>query len=329
MHYIGSKAKLSEFLIFHIKDRVGEDLSGMIFCDLFAGSGVISRVIKNQVKKMIGNDLEYYSYVLNYHFVKSTADIKTYDPYIQKLNNLSLGENGFVYLNYTQIAGRNYFSEENAKRIDAMRLQIEEWFTCKAIDRDGYFFLLASLLRSADRVANTASLYGAYLKKLKKTAQQPLVLRSLPNEPSANEHELHNKDANELIKEIQGDILYLDPPYNHRQYGANYHILNTIARYDSFEPKGKTGIREYVSSSYCKKTEVYEKFEALIKEAKFKYIFMSYNDEGLMSEDEIRNIMSKYGRYFFVKKEHQRFKSHKKYKPKTFEHLHILVKEEI
>ena len=329
MHYIGSKAKLSEFLLSHIKARVGDELSEMVFCDLFAGSGTIGRVFKNQVKKMISNDLEYYSYVLNYHFVKSAADTKQYDDFVQKLNDLSLYENGFIYLNYTPRAGRNYFSEDNAKRIDAMRSQIEEWFTCKAIDEEGYFFLLASLLNSVDKVANTASLYGAYLKRLKKSAQQPLEFIPLINEPSLKKHKLYNKDAKELIKEIQGDILYLDPPYNHRQYGANYHILNTIALYDSFEPKGTTGVREYKSSAYCKKSEVYESFEALIKEAGFRYIFVSYNNEGLMSETEIKDIMSKYGNYSFVKKEHQRFKSYKKYRPKTYEYLHILVKEAI
>ena len=68
-----------------------------------------------------------------------------------------------------------------------------------------------------------------------------------------------------LIKKIKGDILYLDPPYNHRQYGANYHILNTIAKYDKFIPKGKTGLRDYVRSDYCKKATVAESFEDLIK----------------------------------------------------------------
>ena len=65
----------------------------------------------------------------------------------------------------------------------------------------------------------------------------------------------------ELIKEIEGDILYLDPPYNARQYGANYHLLNTIAKYDSFSTKGKTGLRDYQKSKYCSKPEVLKTFE--------------------------------------------------------------------
>jgi adenine-specific DNA-methyltransferase len=126
--------------------------------------------------------------------------------------------------------------------------------------------------------------------------------------------------------------LYLDPPYNERQYSANYHILNTIALYDNFTPKGKTGLREYNRSNYCKKNEVAKEFEELIKNAKFKYIFLSYNNEGLMSEDEVKTIMKKYGKYKLEAKEYQRFKADKTENrnhkaDKTFEYLHILEKD--
>ena len=126
--------------------------------------------------------------------------------------------------------------------------------------------------------------------------------------------------------------MYLDPPYNNRQYGANYHLLNTISRYDNFTPKGKTGLREYNRSNYCKKSEVYKSFEELIKNAKFEYIFLSYNNEGLMSKEEVKEIMNRYGKYTLVQKEYQRFKADKaenrNHKAnKTYEYLHILYKE--
>lgn len=329
MHYIGSKANLIEFLKSEIKNIVGSDLSKMVFCDLFAGTGTVGMAFKNEVKKVISNDLEYYSYVLNHNYIKNSESAECYQNYIDRLNLLDDCEGGFIYQNYSlgSGSGRNYFSDENARSIDAMRAQIQVWHKAKEIDESVYLFLLASLVQSADKVANTASLYGAFLKVLKKTAEQRMVLLPLVYEPSTNSNEVFNKDANELIKEIEGDILYIDPPYNHRQYGANYHILNTIALYDEFTPRGKTGVRDYVSSSYCKKTEVKKSFEALIKDADFRYIFMSYSNEALMSEEEISNIMSKYGNYSLVKKEHQRFKSYAKYKPLTSEHLHILIKE--
>jgi len=123
----------------------------------------------------------------------------------------------------------------------------------------------------------------------------------------------------------------MDPPYNQRQYGANYHLLNTIARYDDFIPRGKTGLRAYVRSDYCKKSVVLERFEALIRDAEFRYIFLSYNNEGLMQSQEVEAIMSRYGHYDLVTTQYQRFKADKtenrKHKAEsTTEFLHILEK---
>ena len=169
------------------------------------------------------------------------------------------------------------------------------------------------------------------LKHIKKSAQKELVLEPAYFTKNDNTHQVFNKDSNELIKEIKGDILYLDPPYNHRQYSANYHILNTISLYKIFTPKGKTGLPDYNRSSYSKKGEVHKTFEELIKNADFKYVFLSYNNEGLMSEDEVKTIMSKYGKYTLAQKEYQRFKADKtnarNHKAdKTLEYLHILKK---
>jgi adenine-specific DNA-methyltransferase len=183
-------------------------------------------------------------------------------------------------------------------------------------------------------VANTASVYGAFLKHIKKSASKELILQPAHFIKNDNVHQVFNRDSNQLIKEISGDILYLDPPYNQRQYSANYHLLNTITQYDSFVPKGKTGLREYNRSDYCKKGEVHRSFEDLIKNAKFKYIFLSYNNEGLMSENEVKNIMQKYGKYSLKTKVYQRFKADKTENrnhkaDKTYEYLHILKKDNI
>ena len=192
--------------------------------------------------------------------------------------------------------------------------------------------MLASLLESADKVANTASVYGAYLKHIKKAAQKELILKPALFQINDNEHEVFNEDSNELIKKIEGDILYLDPPYNARQYGSNYHLLNTIAKYDTFIPSGKTGLRQYNRSKYCSKNNVAKSFEELIKDAQFQYIFLSYNNEGLMSEIDIKKIMSKYGKYVLTTTNYQRFKADKTENRnhitnKTVEYLHILEKQ--
>jgi len=222
--------------------------------------------------------LEYYSFVLNRNYIGNHKPIKNKESLIDELNDLK-EEEGFVYRHYCLGGGskRQYFSDENGKKIDALRRTLQKWKEDKSIDED-------------------------------------------------------KKDSNELIKEIKGDILYLDPPYNHRQYGANYHLLNTIAEYKEFKPRGKSGLREYVCSNYCKKGEVKNSFSDLIKNAEFRYIFLSYNNEGLMKQEDIRNIMQKYGKYDLATKEYRRFKADKtnarNHKAdKTCEFLHILVKE--
>jgi len=332
VNYIGSKHKLSAFIKTTITNAVGSNLSELVFCDLFAGTGIIGRTFKPFVKQVIANDIEFYSYVLNRNYIENYQELNA-QKYIDVLNNLK-GEKGFIFENYCENGSGNrlYFSEENGKKIDAIRLKIEAWKATNKIADNTYYFLLASLIESADKVANTASVYGAYLKQLKKTAKKTLILQPAAFSVTKNSHRVYNEDSNKLIKKIKGDILYLDPPYNARQYGSNYHLLNTIAKYDTFSPKGKTGLRAYYKSSYCKKREVKKSFENLIKNATFKHIFLSYNNEGLMSENEVSSIMKMYGKYSLKTINYQRFKADKTENRNhkataTVEYLHILEKQ--
>ena len=333
MNYIGSKYKLSSWLLKSIKHVCGNDLSSLVFCDLFAGTGSVGRSFKPMVQTVIANDLEFYSYVLNRNYIGNNESIDA-SAYIEELESLP-PEDGFIYNTYSEggASGRLYFSAENGRKIDAIRSQIEAWFSQGKIDEDLYFFLLTSLLESADKVANTASVYGAYLKKLKKSAQKPLTLKPADFEITSGNHSVYNQNSNELIKQISGDILYLDPPYNSRQYGANYHVLNTIAKKDTFVPKGKTGLRAYTKSAFCSKLEVEKSFEELIAKARFKTLFLSYNNEGLMPAATVKEIMQRYGKYDLVTKEYQRFKADKtenrNHKANaTTEYLHILEKHQ-
>ena len=142
---------------------------------------------------------------------------------------------------------------------------------------------------------------------------------------------VYNEDVNSLISKISGDILYLDPPYNARQYCSNYHMLETIAKNDNPIIKGKTGLRDYKSqkSDFCVKAKVCDAFEYIIKNANFKYIFLSYNNEGLMPFEKIKKIMRKYGEYSIYTQEYRRFKADNNRKNKadsTIEYLHCLIK---
>src|SRR5690606_33799757 len=269
MNYIGSKHKLSNFIFETVTKTCGKDLSQKTFCDLFAGTGIVGRTFKTSVKQIIANDVEYYSFVLNRNYIGNHITFD-YEYFINELNSLG-GKKGFMFQNYSEggKAGRNYFTSENAQKIDAVRLQIEHWKKTLKITEDQYFFLLASLMESADKVANTASVYGAYLKHIKTSAAKKMVIKPAVFQQTENGHQVFQQDSNSLIKKIEGDILYLDPPYNARQYGANYHLLDTIAKYDTFVPKGKTGLRDYYKSDWCRTGEVLKSFTELIENAQF------------------------------------------------------------
>lgn len=332
MNYIGSKYSLMDFLIEAITSVVGENADNRSFADLFAGTGVVGSTFKQKGYNIIANDIQYYSYVLNKHLIGNKPPIKA--EQVDYLNALK-GTEGFVYKNYCagSGSGRNYFTDENGKKCDSIRIELERLKNCGEIDEAQYYYLLASLINSIDKYANTASVYGAFLKKVKKSAAKEFKLELLPVVGGNDHNEVFNEDVNTLIQRINGDILYLDPPYNARQYCTNYHVLETIARYDNPKLHGKSGLREYQAqkSKYCSTRTVVEEFDDLIRNADFQYIFLSYNNEGLMPFDVIRQTMERYGEYTMFDTDYKRFRADKEENrnhkaDKTTEYLHCLIK---
>lgn len=334
MNYIGSKKSLLNFLEQSIYQIVKE--KQFTFLDLFAGTGAVGQHFKKLGNRIIANDLQYYSYVLNKNYIGnnthlafdklantidglSTIAIPTRAAYVCQYLDAIAGVEGFIYNNYClegtkdQTYARQYYSDDNGKKVDAIRQQIESWKNQEFINNNEYFFLLATLLENIDKVANTASVYGAFLKQLKKSAQKPLQMSPANFVFNDLAHQVFNENIEELIEKVQGDVLYLDPPYNQRQYAPNYHLLETIAKYDYPTIKGKTGLRDYSSqkSNFSTKKHVLRSFEHIISKAKVKYIFLSYNNEGLMSVEEVENIMSSRGKYGVFTQEYSRFKADK------------------
>ena len=341
MNYIGSKYSLLDFLETSIKQVIGT--GDKVFCDLFAGTGAVGTHFKKQGYQIIANDLQYYSYVLNRHYIgnrhplpfnglkdvipkkKGTlpespmsespmpeSPINGICDYLSQLE----GVKGFLYKHYAPTGSlqtgtqRQFFTDENAMKCDAVRIQIETWKQSGKITDDEYFFLLTTLLENIDARANTASVYAAFLKEIKRTALTPLRLKPAVLIENGLEHAVFNADANELIAQIQSDILYLDPPYNHRQYSSNYHILETIARYDHPSIRGKAGLRDgELRSAYCSRNSVKKTFHDLICRAKTKHIFVSYNNEGIMSLEDIREILEQRGSYRCFTKQYKRFQA--------------------
>lgn len=314
LNYIGSKRSLIDFLSCSIKDVIPErNWKSLSFCDLFAGTGIVGFTIGRNFRKVIANDLEYYSFVINKAlYITFTTKL---DKCISKLNDLVknehlLGEE-LITKNYSE--PRLFFTKENARRIDVIRTEIDKMKSSSQITQDEFYFLLGSLLVSADKVANTASVYGAFLKKFKASALKPMILEPLHDNIEQIDNIVLNCDANNIDTDHL-DVVYLDPPYNQRQYGANYSPLNYIAIYNNnVEVKGKTGlIDNYNKSAFCKKKGLKELFDNLVSilvKKSTKYIFISYNNEGLLSCDELREVLEKYGKVELKTRDYKRFKS--------------------
>ena len=305
MRFIGGKTLIIPYILELIKE-IAIDVKSI--SDVFAGSGVVSREFKNLGYDVISNDLMYFSYVLLRGTVgiNSKLEFKNLgisDP-IAYLNNLNLENmnldlaNCFICQNYSPNGGRMYFTEENALRIDFIRIQIENWYEASMINKDEYFYLLTCLIEAVPFVSNITGVYGAYLKHWDKRALNNLELKNVDLSINGSIGQAYNEDSNKLIENIETDLAYYDPPYNQRQYLPNYHVLETIAKYDNPKIKGVTGLRDYSEqkSDYCRKDSVFNAFEDLIKNTKSRYIILSYNTEGLLSHDEIISTLEKYGK---------------------------------
>ncbi|HEX4950435.1 MAG TPA: DNA adenine methylase [Blastocatellia bacterium] len=331
MNYIGSKLTLLPFLeeVF----RQVTDGSERVFCDLFAGTGAVGRHFKKLGLQVLANDLQYYAYALNKAYLEINETpvftglqaLSTQDP-LSFINALP-GVPGFITNHYSPVGGRQYYTAANAQKADAIRQAMEQWRNDGVITEQEYFYVLCSLLEAIDQVANTASVYGAYLKQFKASALRPLQLKPLQLTNHVSGCRVWHRDANELIEEIVCDVLYLDPPYNHRQYGANYHVLETIAAYDTPHLQGVTGMRAYSKSDYCRKDAAYAAMETLIRRARTKHILVSYNDEGVMSLQDIQELLSLRGKPQLFQTNYNRFKADngREYKrDATIEYVHYV-----
>lgn len=309
MRFIGSKTNLLR----NIEVAISENTTGNenVFCDIFSGTGTVARYFKPRYE-IHSNDALHFSYVIQ----KATVENNT-KPSFSKLKDIGIGDpfkfleetqiqilnynddNYFITKNYTphDDCERMYVSNKNAARIDFIRNTIEAWKKERLLTELEYYYLLAGLIEGVPSVSNITGTYGAYLKHWDKRTFKDLEMARLDVVDNKRNNKCYNKDANKLIEELSGDILYLDPPYNSRQYAPNYHLLETISKYDYPEIRGVTGMRPYddLKSSFCMKSEVADVFEDLISKAQFGNIVMSYSTDGLMTSNEIERILKKHG----------------------------------
>ena len=340
MKYIGNKTRLLDFINESIiKAKLPQN---GIFIDIFGGTGSVGKSFKNKKYKVIANDFMTYSYIAQYVLIKINQ-IPSFNKIskngisgvLQELNSIS-PKNGYVFNNFAPSGKekRQYFSDDNARKIDAIRDRIEKWRNDKLLSDDEYYILVYSLIDAADFVANISGTYGAYLKIWRSMALKKLELKIPDITNNKLKNEVFQEDANLLIKKISGDILYLDPPYNERQYASNFHLLETLAVWDKQDLVGKTGQRDYSKkkSAYSQKVNSIKAFEDLIINANTRYIILSYNNEGIIPRDEILRILNNKGKVTEYTTNYRRFRTerdhdkrqYKKCDDKVVEHLYII-----
>lgn len=318
MRYIGNKAKLLDNLDNLIR-RKGLDKKGLVFCDMFSGTCTVGDHFKDRYE-ILANDTLYFSYVISNGKLKYNKEFFKelgFNPF-DYFNSVNTNDytTGFCYNNFAPtISGRQYFSDENAKLIDFIRNTIDIWFDEKKINEYEKYYLIGSLLESVSKVSNVAGVYSAYLKIWDPRAVKKMEFIPLEFLPNAKyQNEVYIEDVNDLITKINGDILYLDPPYTPTQYISQYHVLETIAKNDSPETHGVGAHRDNGNqiSKWCKKGYVHEEFEKLIANANFKHIIFSYSDAGIMSKEFIEKVLKRYakeGTYEFKKISFVKYKS--------------------
>lgn len=321
MRYIGGKSILLDNIYSEILNA--GDVSTVM--DIFSGSGVVGNYLKTKGLNVCSNDFLYFSYVLARGSL-GVCHIPTFeklniDDVVEYLNGLTIEntefslEDCFIYQNYSpnDNCQRMYFQNDNAIKIDIIRQQIEAWKKADLLNDDEYFYLLAILLNAVPYVANITGTFGAYLKFWDARTYNPLTLQRPEIVETDKSIQCFNGDYKDVLN-CKVDLLYADPPYNSREYLPNYHILETIARYDNPAIKGVTGIRPYQEqkSGFCKKNQVKDAFETLIRDAQAKYILISYNNEGLLSTEELKELCEKYavaGSFKLVEIDYRRYKS--------------------
>ena len=267
--YIGSKTKLAEWIMQTIS---GATIDVGSFCDLFAGTGIISKYALRYFPKIIINDFLISNYVIYYAFFApySWDKGKIYEI-INGYNSLTADALDNNY--FSEHFGDKYYEYNTAKKIGFIREDIE----CRkhTLTYKEYSILLTSLLYSIDKIANTVGHFEAYIKKPIKPL--PFLIRPIEakNYPQV---EIFQSDANNLIRKIEADLVYIDPPYNSRQYSRFYHLYENLVKWEKPELFG-TALKpkEENMSLYCT-TKAQDAFEDLVKNVRAKYIVVSYNN---------------------------------------------------
>ena len=272
--FLGSKYKLLNF----IEKTVNENCKNVkSVIDVFAGTGVVGDLFLKRGKEVYFNDYlksNYYSYIAFFGHVN--VDIKKLENIINKYNEMEISEENYFSQNFSD----TYFSSNDCRKIGFIRDNIEEKYKEGEINEREKSILITSLIYSMDRVANTVGHYDAY-RKIENIQDRFFMYMIDITKNGEKKSHISNEDANEFIKKVKADLIYIDPPYNSRQYCDAYHLLENVAVWKKPQVYGvaKKMDRTNLKSRYCTNKAV-ETFADLIKNCNCKYILVSYNNTG-------------------------------------------------
>lgn len=314
--YLGNKRKLLDYIEIEVKNILNEmNLEKCVICDLFSGSGIVSRKLKMYSSRLYVNDLEKYSMIINDCYLTNKSDFNEefYFECKKKIENSPKVE-GIITKNYApkddnniQEGERVFYTHENAIEIDTIRSAIDKY-----VPNSYKKYFIGPLLYEASVHTNTSGVFKGFYKSKEKNvgkfggdgenALERIKGKIQIKKPVFSNYEsqviILNEDANIVVKHLKGlDITYIDPPYNQHPYGSNYFMLNTILENKLGENISKVaGIPEnWNKSAYNKKSYALNSFEELIQNLDSKYVIVSYNNEGFITYDEMIKMLSKYG----------------------------------
>ncbi len=303
----------------------------MICADLFAGSGIVGRMLKKHASLLYVNDLEEYSYVVNSCYLSNKEDFpeKDYHRYRRQLQERLKAPkmDGVIFRNYAPknlaniLEGeRVFYTPENAQRIDTARDFIAE------LPPELQKYFLAPLLYEASVHVNTGGVFKGFYKDSRTgkgrfggTAENalPRILGRIEILPPVFSNfrsglQISRGDANQEISRLpEMDILYLDPPYNQHPYGSNYFMLNVIAANQLNAPISKvSGIPDnWNRSAYNSKKTAAFALRAIAEQARARFLIVSYNSEGFIGREEMQELLGSFGKVKTVEMEYNAYRA--------------------
>lgn len=306
--YLGNKYKLLPF----IKKVVDSECTDIeIVVDIFSGTGAVASAFQD--KQLVTNDIMYSNYISNFAwFSPRKYSRKKIENIIDEYNTMVIKEENYMTMNFSD----TYFSHDDCSKIGFIREDIETKYVNKEINERERALLITSLLYAMDKIAKTCGHYDAYRKGVEFDMHLELLL---PEASTTNnkKNKCYNMDSNALAEKIVADLVYIDPPYNSRQYCDAYHLLENVARWENPEVFGvaKKMDRSALKSKYCTRSAT-EAFDDLIKQLKCKYIVLSYNNmakkgnersNARISDDDIVRILSGKGEVKVFSEEYKAF----------------------